>query len=129
MADLNSRLLALTLVTNYHCCATQVCGKEDFLRGQLAESLARLGTDYVDLYYMHRMDPDTPIEETMAVLKALVQEGGCSDLGLCLLWHVLLVSCVNCVQCFTPPMQARSGTWACPSAPPASCAAPTPCTR
>jgi aryl-alcohol dehydrogenase-like predicted oxidoreductase len=45
------------------------------LRGQLAESLARLGTDYIDLYYMHRMDPATPIEETMAVLKALVQEG------------------------------------------------------
>jgi aryl-alcohol dehydrogenase-like predicted oxidoreductase len=59
----------------------QVCGKEDFLRGQLAESLARLGTDYVDLYYMHRMDPDTPIEETMAVLKTLVQEGRCSCVG------------------------------------------------
>ena len=50
-------------------------GKEEFIRGQLAESLARLGTDYIDLYYMHRMDPDTPIEDTMAVLKALVQEG------------------------------------------------------
>ena len=53
----------------------QVCGKEAFIRSQLADSLARLGTDYIDLYYMHRMDPSTPIEETMAVLKALVAEG------------------------------------------------------
>jgi aryl-alcohol dehydrogenase-like predicted oxidoreductase len=57
-----------------------VSGKEDFLRKQLAESLSRLGTDYIDLYYMHRMDPSTPIEETMAVLKSLVHEGatGCA---------------------------------------------------
>ena len=32
-------------------------------------SLKRLNTDYIDLYYMHCMDPDTPIEETMAELK------------------------------------------------------------
>lgn len=32
-------------------------------------SLKRLNTDYIDLYYMHRMDPKTPIEETMAELK------------------------------------------------------------
>ena len=57
-------------------------GKEDFLRGQLADSLARLGTDYIDLYYMHRMDPSTPIEETMAVLKSLVQEGKIKYVGL-----------------------------------------------
>jgi aryl-alcohol dehydrogenase-like predicted oxidoreductase len=58
----------------------QISGKEDFLRKQLAESLSRLGTDYIDLYYMHRMDPSTPIEETMAVLQSLVQEGavGCA---------------------------------------------------
>lgn len=33
-------------------------------------SLKRLNTDYIDLYYMHRMDPKVPIEETMAELKA-----------------------------------------------------------
>ena len=54
---------------------TQISGKEDFIRTQLAESLSRLGTDYIDLYYMHRMDPSTPIEETMTALKALVAEG------------------------------------------------------
>ncbi|KAF0707077.1 hypothetical protein As57867_006646, partial [Aphanomyces stellatus] len=51
------------------------CGKESTIRSQLADSLQRLDTDYIDLYYMHRMDPSTPIEETMAVLKALVEEG------------------------------------------------------
>ena len=60
----------------------QVSGKEDFIRGQLADSLSRLGTDYIDLYYMHRMDPSTPIEETMAVLKSLVQEGKIKYVGL-----------------------------------------------
>ncbi|KAF0718385.1 Aste57867_1729 [Aphanomyces stellatus] len=57
-------------------------GKEVDLRSQLADSLQRLGTNYIDLYYMHRMDPDTPIEETMAVLKSLVQEGKIKYIGL-----------------------------------------------
>lgn len=59
-----------------------ICGKEDFLRSQLADSLSRLGTDYIDLYYMHRMDPNTPIEETMRVLKSLVEEGKIRYIGL-----------------------------------------------
>lgn len=61
---------------------TFVCGKEEFLRKQLEESLRRLDTDYIDLYYMHRMDPATPIEETMSVLKALVAEGKIRYVGL-----------------------------------------------
>eukprot|EP00731_Ephydatia_muelleri_P025139 Em0017g222a len=50
-------------------------GKPELIRSQLADSLQRLGTDYIDLYYQHRMDPGTPIEETMECLKQLVQEG------------------------------------------------------
>ncbi|KAG9405644.1 hypothetical protein AC1031_003551 [Aphanomyces cochlioides] len=57
-------------------------GKEVDIRSQLTDSLQRLGTNYIDLYYMHRMDPDTPIEETMAVLKSLVQEGKIKYVGL-----------------------------------------------
>ncbi|CAK4706793.1 hypothetical protein LEN26_016320 [Aphanomyces euteiches] len=57
-------------------------GKEVDIRSQLADSLQRLGTHYIDLYYMHRMDPDTPIEETMAVLKSLVHEGKIKYVGL-----------------------------------------------
>jgi len=59
-----------------------ISGKEDFIRSQLADSLQRLGTDYIDLYYMHRMDPSTPIEETMHTLKALVEEGKIRYVGL-----------------------------------------------
>ncbi|KAF0702140.1 hypothetical protein As57867_007791, partial [Aphanomyces stellatus] len=62
--------------------AVRPSGKEADLRAQLADSLRRLGTDYIDLYYMHRMDPLTPIEETMAVLKALIVEGKIKYVGL-----------------------------------------------
>jgi aryl-alcohol dehydrogenase-like predicted oxidoreductase len=59
-----------------------VSGKEEVIRSQLQDSLERLGTSYIDLYYMHRMDPATPIEETMAVLKSLVEEGKIKYIGL-----------------------------------------------
>ena len=59
-----------------------ISGKPEFVRLQLSESLQRLGTDYVDLYYMHRMDPSTPIEETMTTLKELVNEGKIKYIGL-----------------------------------------------
>ena len=45
-------------------------------------SLERLGTDHIDLYYQHRVDPSTPIEETMGVLKELVEEGKIRHIGL-----------------------------------------------
>ena len=59
-----------------------ISGKPDFIRKQLSESLQRLGTDYIDLYYMHRMDPTTPIEETMACLLELHKEGKIRYVGL-----------------------------------------------
>jgi aryl-alcohol dehydrogenase-like predicted oxidoreductase len=48
----------------------------------LRESLARLGTDYVDLYYLHRADPATPIEETVGAMADLVHQGLVRHLGL-----------------------------------------------
>jgi aryl-alcohol dehydrogenase-like predicted oxidoreductase len=45
-------------------------------------SLARLGTDHIDLYYMHRRNPDTPIEETVGAMAELVQAGKVRWLGL-----------------------------------------------
>lgn len=45
-------------------------------------SLRRLGTDHIDLYYQHRVDPATPIEETMSALKELVEEGKVRYIGL-----------------------------------------------
>ena len=45
-------------------------------------SLERLGTDYIDLYYQHRVDPDTPIEETVGAMAELVAQGKVRHLGL-----------------------------------------------
>jgi aryl-alcohol dehydrogenase-like predicted oxidoreductase len=45
-------------------------------------SLQRLGTDYIDLYYQHRVDPDTPIEETVGAMAELVEAGKVRYLGL-----------------------------------------------
>jgi aryl-alcohol dehydrogenase-like predicted oxidoreductase len=52
------------------------------VRRAIEGSLARLGTDHVDLYYQHRMDPGTPIEETVGALAALVAEGKILGYGL-----------------------------------------------
>jgi len=49
-------------------------------------SLRRLGTDYIDLYYQHRVDPDTPIEDTVGALADLVQQGKIRHLGLSEAW-------------------------------------------
>ena len=52
------------------------------VRSALEGSLQRLGTDYVDLYYQHRVDPNTPIEETVGALAELVAEGKVRHVGL-----------------------------------------------
>jgi aryl-alcohol dehydrogenase-like predicted oxidoreductase len=52
------------------------------VRRAIDGSLKRLGTDYVDLYYQHRIDPDTPIEETVGALAELVREGKVRHIGL-----------------------------------------------
>ncbi|HUK32203.1 MAG TPA: aldo/keto reductase [Candidatus Acidoferrum sp.] len=59
-----------------------VSGKPDYVRKCIEESLQRLGTDYVDLYYQHRVDPNTPIEETVGVMAQLVKEGKIRHIGL-----------------------------------------------
>jgi aryl-alcohol dehydrogenase-like predicted oxidoreductase len=52
------------------------------VRAAIEGSLTRLGTDHVDLYYQHRVDPNTPIEETVGVLAELVSEGKVLHIGL-----------------------------------------------
>jgi aryl-alcohol dehydrogenase-like predicted oxidoreductase len=52
------------------------------VRTAVEGSLKRLGTDYIDLYYQHRVDPNTPIEETVGVLAELVAEGKVRHIGL-----------------------------------------------
>ncbi|AXR78882.1 aldo/keto reductase [Natrarchaeobaculum sulfurireducens] len=51
------------------------------IRRQIDGTLERLGTDYLDLYYIHRWDDETPIEETLSVLTDLVREGKVNHLG------------------------------------------------
>ncbi len=52
------------------------------IRTAVEGSLERLGTDYIDLYYQHRVDPATPIEETVGTLAELVTEGKIRHIGL-----------------------------------------------
>jgi aryl-alcohol dehydrogenase-like predicted oxidoreductase len=56
------------------------------LMEQIDASLTRLGTDYVDLYQIHRFDPDTPVEETMEALHDVVKAGKVRYLGASSMW-------------------------------------------
>ncbi|KFF68240.1 aldo/keto reductase [Pectobacterium brasiliense] len=62
--------------------ARGVCGKPDYIRRAVEGSLTRLGTDVIDLYYQHRIDPTVPIEETVGTLAELVQAGKIRYIGL-----------------------------------------------
>jgi len=56
------------------------------IRTAVAGSLRRLGTDHIDLYYQHRVDPNTPIEDTVGTLAELVAEGKIRHIGLSEVW-------------------------------------------
>ena len=57
-------------------------GSRKYLLASLDQSLARMGLDYVDIFYHHRMDPDTPLEETMGALAQAVHSGKALYAGL-----------------------------------------------
>ncbi len=57
-------------------------GKPDYVRKSCEGSLRRLGVETIDLYYLHRVDPKTPIEETVGAMAELVMEGKVRHLGL-----------------------------------------------
>ncbi|WP_330306962.1 MULTISPECIES: aldo/keto reductase [unclassified Streptomyces] len=58
-------------------------GRPEYVRRALDRSLRHLDTDYVDLYYLHRIDPKVPIEETVGALAELVAEGKVRYIGVC----------------------------------------------
>jgi aryl-alcohol dehydrogenase-like predicted oxidoreductase len=62
--------------------ARGVNGKPEYVRQCCEASLRRLGIDTIDLYYQHRVDPNTPIEETVGAMAQLIQEGKVKHLGL-----------------------------------------------
>ena len=61
---------------------TGINGKPEYVKQSCEKSLQRLGMDHIDLYYQHRVDPNTPIEETVGAMAVLVKEGKVRYLGL-----------------------------------------------
>jgi aryl-alcohol dehydrogenase-like predicted oxidoreductase len=57
-------------------------GSPEHVRNSIEGSLKRLGTDHVDLYYQHRVDPNVPIEETVGAMAELVEQGKVRHIGL-----------------------------------------------
>jgi len=57
-------------------------GSRKYLLASLEESLTRMGLDHVDIFYSHRFDPDTPLEETMGALHAAVEQGKARYVGI-----------------------------------------------
>lgn len=59
-----------------------VNGSPTYVRSACEASLAKLGTDYIDLYYLHRVSPTTPIEETIGAMAELVRQGKVRHIGI-----------------------------------------------
>ena len=79
-ADEEKRAVALDRDTNPN--TRRLDARPEYVRSALEASLRRLGTDYVDLYYLHRVDPAVPIEDAFGALKELVEAGKVRYLGL-----------------------------------------------
>lgn len=60
----------------------RINGRPEYVKKAAERSLKNLGTDHIDLYYLHRLDPDTPIEETVGAMAQLVTEGKVRYIGL-----------------------------------------------
>ena len=60
----------------------RINGKPDYVRSSIEGSLKRLGVDHIDLYYLHRVDAETPIEDTVGAMAELVKAGKVRYLGL-----------------------------------------------
>ncbi|MCH9674273.1 MAG: aldo/keto reductase [Gammaproteobacteria bacterium] len=61
---------------------SEICGRPEYVRAACDASLKRLGYETIDLYYMHRLDPDVPIEESVGAMADLVSAGKVRYLGL-----------------------------------------------
>ncbi|KAJ7473292.1 NADP-dependent oxidoreductase domain-containing protein [Mycena latifolia] len=70
------------LATKFGFSASGPRSDPEFIKEQITLSLSRLGVDYIDLYYQHRVDPKTPIEVTVGAMAELVKEGKVKYLGL-----------------------------------------------
>src|SRR5260370_32391908 len=59
-----------------------ISGRPAYVKACCDESLARLGVEYIDLYYQHRVDPAVPVEDTVGAMAELVHAGNCGSLRL-----------------------------------------------
>jgi aryl-alcohol dehydrogenase-like predicted oxidoreductase len=85
IADRRDQVVLATkfgLISHRHGDAQQLDSTPENIRVAIEGSLRRLGTDHVDLYYQHRVDPATPIEDTVGALGELVREGKVRHIGL-----------------------------------------------
>lgn len=69
-------------IDDQHKITWAINGKKEYVKKAVERSLKNLNTDYIDLYYMHRLDKNTPIEETVGAMSELVQEGKVKYIGL-----------------------------------------------
>lgn len=60
----------------------RVNGRPDYIRSEVEKSLVRLDREFIDLYYLHRVDPDVPIEESIVEMSRLVEEGKVKYIGI-----------------------------------------------
>lgn len=85
---LKGRREKITLATKFGIARNEegewlgIRGGAEYVKAACDASLKRLGTDYIDLYYQHRVDPDTPIEETVGAMAELVEAGKVRYIGL-----------------------------------------------
>lgn len=70
-------------IVDWETYETRPRGDPKYLREAIDGSLERLGVDHVDLYYLHRVDPDVPVEESYGTLAEFVAEGKTRALGIC----------------------------------------------
>ncbi|GLH72463.1 oxidoreductase [Geothrix limicola] len=81
----------------------RICGRPDYVRSSCDASLKRLGVETIDLYYLHRVDPQVPIEETVGAMADLVKAGkvrflGLSEVGPSTLRRAFAVHPISAVQ-------------------------------
>ncbi len=62
--------------------ALEICGRPDYVKQACDASLKRLGTDFIDIYHLHRVDPKVPIDETVGAMAELIKQGKVRSLGL-----------------------------------------------
>ncbi len=75
-------VLATKFAIEFEGGARRINGNPDYVRRSCDESLTRLGTDHIDLYFQHRVDPKVPIEETVGAMAELVVAGKVRHIGL-----------------------------------------------